>query len=276
MKKIRDLWNWLRTNWERALFTVVGLGFFVKCFDLVIRNSTTDAAVIFGLGFLSFIFANIARFKRFKGFGIEGELWENKQQEAADLIERLRDVVTIYTRELVLGKVKAGRWGPRSKWKDHWALYDELITQHAELGQKIDFSSLKNEIDTYFLFDMTRSEISKIRDAATNGRREAEQRIQREFGIPVHDNEGYNKRWQQLSAIQCEFRNAFDISKRNNLAEHVLTVWYDTKRRLKQDFDIDTDIEPEIYERLKAISKLYQARPVNVTAELIQWADHEE
>lgn len=276
MKTAKKFWAWLSVNWERTLFAVFGLVLFFKCFELVFANKITDAAVIFGLGFLAFIFANIARFKRFKGLGFEGELWEDKQKEAADLIERLRDVVSIYTREVVLGKVKAGRWGPSSNWKDRWALYDDLITRHSELGQKIDFSSLKKEIDDYFLFDMTSPQISKIRDAAIKGRQGAEQKIQQEFGSPVHDNEGYNKRRGQLNAIQYEFKNALEISTRDDLAKHVITVWSNTLEHLKKDFGIDAEIDPEICARLQTISNLYQSRPVKVTDELIRWADCEE
>lgn len=60
----------------------------------------------------------------------EAELWEDKQKEAADLIERLREVVSIYTREVIVGKVKAGRWGGKADWGEHWKLYDDLVTQH--------------------------------------------------------------------------------------------------------------------------------------------------
>ena len=72
--------------------------------------------MVFGLGFLSFIYANVARFKRFKGLGFEAELWEDKQKEAADLIERLREVVSIYSREVILGKVRAGRFANGPDW----------------------------------------------------------------------------------------------------------------------------------------------------------------
>jgi hypothetical protein len=68
--------------------------------DLIYIEQMTNAGIVFGLGFLSFIYANVARFKRFKGLGFEAELWEDKQKEAADLIDRLKNVVSIYTREV--------------------------------------------------------------------------------------------------------------------------------------------------------------------------------
>jgi hypothetical protein len=143
--------KWLSANWERMLFVVVGLIFFGQCFYLVYGGKITEAAVIFGLGFLSFIYANIARFKRFKGLGFEAELWEDKKKEAADLIERLRDVVSIYTREVILGRITSGRFAGKADWKSHWKLYDDLVTQHNVLGQKIDFSNVKKGDGRLFL-----------------------------------------------------------------------------------------------------------------------------
>src|SRR5690606_38058585 len=150
-----------------------------------------------GLGFLSFIYANVARFKRFKGLGFEAELWEDKQKEAADLINQLKNVVSIYTREVVLGKVKAGRLGNGPDWKSHWQLYDDLVTQHGILGQRIDFSDVKKEMDDYFLFDMSMPGINKIREAALKGKGAAMEKINQEFGNPIRDIEGYGKRLEQ-------------------------------------------------------------------------------
>lgn len=168
---------------------------------MLYAEKVAEAAVVFGLGFLSFIYANVARFKRFKGLGFEAELWEDKKKEAAGLIERLREVVSIYTREVILQKVRSGRWSGKLDWEGHWKLYDDLVTQHDALGQKIDFSGLKKAMDDYFLFDMTMPEISKIQEAATKGRTAAMQKIIEEFGSPIRDAEGYAKRLEQYRAI---------------------------------------------------------------------------
>jgi hypothetical protein len=45
-----------------------------------------------GLTFVLLIFAFLARFKRFKGFGIEGELWEQEMEQAAELRRGLTDL----------------------------------------------------------------------------------------------------------------------------------------------------------------------------------------
>jgi len=218
---------------------------------------------------------NVSRFKRFKGLGFEAELWEDKQKEAADLIERLREVVSIYTREVILGKVTAGRWSGKVDWAGHWKLYDDLVSQHNVLGQKIDFTSVKKVMDDYFLFDMTMPEISRIRESTNEGKGAAREKIAQEFGSPVRDIEGHNRRWEQFRAIPDDISDPFLISTKDDLARHALRILEETKERLKRDFDVDVEIDRIVTERLEAISKLYQSRPVKVTDELIAWGNRE-
>jgi hypothetical protein len=262
-------------NWERLVFSAVGLILIGYALRLIYIDQITNAGIVFGLGFLSFIYANVARFKRFKGFGFEAELWEDKQKEAADLIERLREVVSIYTREVVLGKVKAGRLGKSPNWGEAWKLYNDLVTQHNALGQNIDFSALKKVMDDYFLFDLSMPEIQKIGAALLKGKEVAMQKIHDEFGPLIRDTAGYNKRFAQYSSISTKIDNSFEISAKSDLAAHALGVWQDAKERLKRDFDVDAEIDPQVLERLEKISKLYQSRPVKITPELVAWADGE-
>lgn len=265
--------NWLASNWERLLFVCVGLVFFAACFWQLYAEKTSEGAVLFGLGFLSFIYANVSRFKRFKGLGFEAELWEDKQKEAADLIERLRDVVSIYTREVILAKVTFMRAGDGPNWLGNWKLYDDLVAQHNLLGQKIDFSDLKKTMDDFFLFDMTMPALDKICEATLKGKAAATLKINEEFGSPICDSEAYGRRLEQRRAIQESIKDAFQISTSGDLAGRALDMWADSKKRLKQDFDVQIEIDKKALERLAAISKLYGSRPVKITSELIAWAE---
>ena len=214
--------KWFLANWERVLFVIVGLAFLGTCLYLIYLEKVTEAAVVFSLGFLSFIYANVSRFKRFKGLGFEAELWDDKQKEAADLIERLREVVSIYTREVILGKVTAGRWGGKTDWASHWKLYDDLVNQHNALGQKIDFTGVKKVMDDYFLFDMSMPEISRIREVTNKGKSAAREKITQEFGTPVRDLEGHNRRWEQVREMPDDISDPFLISTQDDLARHAL------------------------------------------------------
>ncbi|MER9062723.1 hypothetical protein [Mesorhizobium sp. M0698] len=271
METAKTFGKWLSVNWERGLFVIAGLTLLGSSIYLVYTDKVTQAAVVFGLGFLSFIYANVARFKRFKGLGFEAELWEDKQKEAADLIERLREVVSIYTREVILGKVTAGRWGTKTDWQSHWKLYDDLVTQHEVLGQKIDFSGVKKVMDDYFLFDMSTPEISKVREAIRNGKAKAKQKMDEEFGSPIRDADGYGKRLAEYRNTPEPLGDPFQFSTRNDLAGNTLKIWEEAQDRLKRGFEVAAQVDPTVIERLEALSKLYQSRPVNVTEELIAW-----
>ncbi|ESZ21281.1 hypothetical protein [Mesorhizobium sp. L48C026A00] len=271
METAKTFGKWLSVNWERVLFVIVGLILLGTSIYLVYADKVTEAAVVFGLGFLSFIYANVARFKRFKGLGFEAELWEDKQKEAADLIERLREVVSIYTREVILGKVTAGRWGTQTDWGSHWKLYDDLVTQHNVLGQKIDFSSVKKVMDDYFLFDMSMPEITKVREAIRDGKAKAKQKIDEEFGSPIRDADGYGRKLAQYRNVPEPLGDPFQSSTCNDLAGNTLKIWVEAQQRLKRDFDVDAQVDPKVIKRLEALSKLYQSRPVKVTEELIAW-----
>lgn len=164
-----NIWSDVKNGIDRTLLYVTGGLFLFRSLYLVYIGNTSDGSAVFFIGFICIIYANVSRFKRFKGLGFEAETWEDKQKEAADLIERLRNVVSIYTHEIVLGKVKSGRWQKSMEWMSHWELYDNLVTQHQTLGQQIDFSVLKKEMDDYFLFDMTSIQMSEINSSIMQG-----------------------------------------------------------------------------------------------------------
>lgn len=276
MKWVKAATFWLSANWERILFAIVGLVLLSLCFLSIIRDKVTEAAVLFGLAFISFIYANVSRFKKFKGLGFEAELWEDKQKQAADLIERLRDVVSIYSTEILLGKVTAGRLSSGGGWEGHWKLYDDLVAQHSTLGQKIDLSNVKKKMDDYFLFDMTLPEHRRVRLAIEQGKTKAIAIVGKEFGSPITDSEGYARRLADVRRVPEPRQNPFEFSTQNDLAEHLLRVFDEAKERLKRDFGVEIAVDALTVERLTSISKLYQNRPVQVTSDLIAWANRQD
>lgn len=270
--------KFLKENWERILFSIFGLSLIGFAFHRIVQDKIAESGMLFGLGFFSFIYANVSRFKRFKGFGFEAELWEDKQKEASELIERLREVVAIYTREIILAKVTSGRWGSGVSWEDRWKLYDDLISQHKTLGHKIDFSDVKKISDEYFLFDMTWPEYDKIRRAILEGKRKANEVIEHEFGSPISDVAGHKLRMDQYRLISEEVDNPLETNTEFNFANACLSAWEDAKSRLKKDFNVEVadKIDPQTIKKLLVISRAYDERPVAVTPELIEWADQGE
>lgn len=270
--QLRPIINYISNNWERIIFALFGFLGLYFCIGFLIERKTNEAAIVFVLAFFSFFYSNLARFRRFKGLGFEAELWEDKQKEAEHLIGRLKRVVAIYTSEVVMGSVKRGRLDADS-WKKHWDLFSELIEQHSDLGQDIDFSDLKDELDTYFLFDMCGELSPSIWQEIDRGKREAQTKISKEFGDPVNDLEAYNKQIGKLRDIKSNVENSFYIARKENLAERILETANESKDKLSQYFGIDINFDEEKISRLKRIAGLFNTRPVKVTDELVSWAD---
>lgn len=262
--------EYVNENWERLLFRVVGLIFLGFSFRFLLLGLITGASVTFVMSLLSFIFSNLARFKRFKGLGFEAELWEDKQKEAADLIDRLQSVVSIYTREVVLGQVMRGRFnGGDGGWKSHWKLFDELVSQHDALGQQIDFSDLKQKLDSVFAFDMAMPCYETIRRSIADGKANARKVINKEFGITVTDVAGFGKKFKLLSSIPEQIEDPFIVSQKGDLAGTILEWANNVQTSLKSDFGIEIAFDNEAVENLRLISNLRKNGAIEVTDQLI-------
>lgn len=262
----------LADNWQRFVFAVVGLVCLYYSFQFLRAGDVTSTSAVFAISFLSFLYSNLSRFKRFKGLGFEAELWEDKQKEAAELIDRLKDVVSVYTTEVVMNAVTRGRLSDGEIWADAWRLFDDLVEKHNALGQKIDFSALKKDMDDYFLFDLYHYSHKGIQHAFLKAKEQASEMVRKEFGPIISDMEGYAKRQQQANEIDYQIKDSFRGRATRNLAEEMLTLVQISQAKLDVDFGIDVSLPEQEMQRLRTIANLYRNRPVKITDELIGWA----
>ncbi|MDD9340148.1 MAG: hypothetical protein PV362_10975 [Providencia heimbachae] len=139
-----------------SIFFTIGLIFLIYCLASVWEGNVKNASIIFGMSFLCFIYANISNFKKFKGLGFEAELWEDKKKEVEELVERLQEIIAIYSSEILITAVKSNRWSSGGSWEHHWQLYNKIVEQHEKHFPKIaeKNSSIKLIMDRYFLFDI--------------------------------------------------------------------------------------------------------------------------
>jgi hypothetical protein len=261
--------EFLATRWEQIFFGLVGLAFLAFSFYSLWSGDMAGASATFAMAFFSFIYSNISRFKRFKGLGFEAELWEDKQKEAAELIERLKAVVSVYTREVILGKVMSGRWGDGANWHEHWALYDELIARHAELGQDIDFTDTKRRLDGIFIFDAVANKMDQVRKTIWKGKEEARKVIDKEHPQPIKDAAGFGRRINLLNEVPYSVKDPFEVSLNDDLAQHLLRIAEEARSKLHEGFGVQIEYDPEVIEELNEISRLYQAGPLKITDDLI-------
>ena len=59
---------------------------------LAATDRAAAATPVLGVAFLFVVLLLLSKFKRFKGFGFEAEMWEEKQEEAAELVDRLEEL----------------------------------------------------------------------------------------------------------------------------------------------------------------------------------------
>ncbi len=267
--------KWIIENWQRVLFAIVGFVFLFFSIKFVANDKVAEASGIFAISFLCFLYSNLTRFKKFKGLGFEAELWEDKQKEAADLIDRLKNIVSIYTTQTVMNGVTKMRLDSGGDWKSNWKLYDDLVGQHEFLGQKIDFSDLKKRVDDYFLFDICMNE-SSIRQRINSAKSAARKMINDEFGRVVSDHDGYAKKIDQLNQIKEDIEDPFGLSASGNLAREMLELAENAQSKAKEHFGIAIEYDVEEIEKLRRLSQLYENRPIMVTEELIQLSERKK
>ena len=252
-------WKLVKNAWEQIFFAVLGLVFIAFSFGHLWLGDVTAASAIFAMSFFCFLYSNISRFKRIKGLGFEAELWDDKQKEAAQLIDRLKSIVSVYTREIIMGKIMSGRLGAAGKWADHWKLYDELVEKHSELGQEIDFGDLKQQMFKIFVFDITRKPFGLLNEAVQKGIGDAQKSINMTFGSPITDSEGYSNRVKLLRDVTTDCGDRFQISQNGDLAQHIIDWVAGMKNNLKTHFDVPIEIDESAINQLQIISKEVQA-----------------
>ena len=76
---------------ERVIPWIIAIAACVGVF-LALTDRSGSATAAWSFGFLLFILLLLSKFKRFKGFGFEAELWEQKQAEAAALVDQLKSL----------------------------------------------------------------------------------------------------------------------------------------------------------------------------------------
>lgn len=168
-------------NWERVLFAALGLGLLGFCVCRVIANDITSASALFAMAFFSFFYSNISRFKRFKGLGFEAELWEDKQEQAQEVLERLETVFQILTKQALLAKIGSGRFHPGPDWSENWSLVEQFRTANADLGFDGGIAEIKSRMDAQFAFDVAVTSVQNILAPAVQRAKNATAQKRREL-----------------------------------------------------------------------------------------------
>jgi hypothetical protein len=100
-----------------ALMVAGVVALFYAGFKKVIEDKPTSATAAMSFGFLLIVMLTVSQFKHVKGFGFDAETWDQKQVEAAKLVDQLQGLTKATTRELALVASKIGLWdnGPSNQ-----------------------------------------------------------------------------------------------------------------------------------------------------------------
>lgn len=261
-------------NLERILPSVIGYGSFAFGFSLIWDEKLTAAGVTLVFGLICLVFGNLARFKSFSGLGFQAELWEAKQKEADDLIARLRNIMAIITTEILSTRVKSGRFDAGGEWNATWDLYDSILAQYREIGLELNLSDAKSLMDKYFLFDLTCPAVAKVSYAITQGKDKALARLQ-EKGGEANSNLQEMEGLKKYDDIVRNLKEPFTVMERENLARLAKNSFEKSKTDLGEKYGIVLELPVGTIERLDALAKVIDNRPVVVTKELLGWAAEE-
>jgi hypothetical protein len=150
------------------LFAASGALFTVGTLEVHLAGAA-QGGVIYGAAILSLLFAFLSRFKRFKGFGIEGEMWDQAQERAGQLSEMLQTRLDAIDRVLVSMATVAfsalsssGRMGPlpRRRIAEHVDQLDRDLREAGLPAERIE--EAKTEYYRHVAFDLARPIYSAI------------------------------------------------------------------------------------------------------------------
>jgi len=102
----------------RWIILILSISLFVSGVVLSFQGDTRSAIATYSAGIISLFFVFLTQFKKFKGFGFEGELWEDKMEEAEELIKGLRSLSVAVSKPIISTIIRMGHWGGALSNKD--------------------------------------------------------------------------------------------------------------------------------------------------------------
>lgn len=265
--------SWLAANWEKWLFRAIAIALFSASIWLLYLQRVTEFATLFAVAFFCWFYANIARFKRFKGFGFEAEMWEDKQREAERLIDRLKVLVGLYSREMLIRKVMEGRFGDgKNRWPEMAELYAEVVKQHASLSEDISLAETKAQLDAFFVFDAVVPLYSELVRQVDRSKREAQNALTR--GLLSNDGAGVPPDHEANRYAVAKIPSRLDVEPitlaMNRTLSATVLAWFDgAKATLLETAGVELTMPADIHAVLVRTREIEEAGTLEFTPENI-------
>lgn len=259
-------WKLIAANWEKWLFRLLGVALLIFAIWKLEQLQVGEFTALFAVAFFCWFYANISRFKRFKGFGFEAELWEDKQREAEKLIDRLKAIVGLYSRELLLLKTREGRWGGGggNRWAEVAHLLQQIENEHKQLSSEINLDSAKVHLSAYFIFDAVMPRLRALKLLVEPAITKARAIIAQEHPQPITDSDRYGIRLGQLPSPQPNMEEPLQLAQRKELTAKVVGWFGQAREQLKTAFGIEIVEPKELLDQLRRIQELENERFVDL------------
>jgi hypothetical protein len=258
-------------KWESVLLKLCGFCLIGLAVYFLFIGDVPGATLCAAVGLLLTFLARFSQFKRFKGWGFEAEMWEEKQQEAEKLVESLKGIAALTAREVMLQSIKSGRWGSGQRWEDHWKLFEEVKAAQAGLLNEDGQKEVRRLIDRWFLHDMAINEFGKLKEIVTRETEQARQAIRAKFGNPISDPTAFGAEMQLLSTLDKSI-GLFELAGIKPLIESI-EEWWESSRKTLANYEIEIAMPGEVRSKLDTYKALESLPEMPVTKELIASAD---
>ena len=230
MKTLR----WLAENWSRVLFLTLAFGLIALGVRFLLLEKEALAAIPMAFGFLALILAFLSKFKRFKGFGLEAEMWEDKQLEAEAIINKFKSLLSIQSRAIIHARIQNGRFASKNQWAEIFDLLSDLEATSSDFG--VDLRDAKALIADYFLRDFAYAVYEAIRKEYYPNFQRVSTVLESRFGKVISDHDGYNEAIRKKSEIEHSLE--FEFGDRN-CAQKIEEFADSYERKIKLYFDIN-------------------------------------
>ncbi len=144
----------------------LALGLFLWGAYLAFLDKTGASIATYCAAGLCLIFLFLSRFKRFKFGPLEGELWEEKMEEAAKVIDRLQSLAVVVAEPLITLSSRLGRMAMHLTRRESYELMKRIeraLDENEVPREKIE--QAKREYYRTTMFDLTRPLYGKLKEA---------------------------------------------------------------------------------------------------------------
>jgi len=207
---------------------------------LAYEDKVGSATTVFGSAIVCTIFVYLTRFKTFKGFGIQAELWEDKQIEAAKLIDSLKPITTELGRLLITIAARMGRWDSamnRAEMLEATENIERLLKTLGVNGSEIE--KTKAEYYRLTIMDIARPIIQSINKALREMMKDIDNKISDiQHRGPINPNDSdWNSVINKKRAIDLEVKEVESFYSKTELESlyDSLIKWINTSQQLDDE-----------------------------------------